>query len=128
VWYRDEILDVYVRHCAGPVGPEFILMDDNTVLIALAVPSIGKIVCIDWPTHSPDLDPFEYVWNMLQVALSCPRAQPTTFAELGNALVEEWNNLTIETPGCSLTSCLGVVKPSLMQEEVIPGLDTSSTN
>jgi uncharacterized coiled-coil protein SlyX len=33
---------------------------------------------------------------MLQVALSRRAAQPTTLAELGNALVEEWNNLSIE--------------------------------
>jgi hypothetical protein len=29
VRYRDEILDVYVRHYAGAVGPEFTLIDVN---------------------------------------------------------------------------------------------------
>jgi hypothetical protein len=57
------------------------------------------IVCMDWPAHSPDLDPIEYVWNMLQIALSRPRAKLTILAEPRNALVEEWNNLPIETPG-----------------------------
>ena len=30
--YRDDILDVYVRPCAGSIGPQFILMDDNARL------------------------------------------------------------------------------------------------
>ena len=30
--YRDDILDVYVRPYAGAIGPQFVLMDDNTRL------------------------------------------------------------------------------------------------
>jgi hypothetical protein len=82
------------------------------------------VVCMDWPARLSDLNTIDYVWNMLQVALSHPRAQLTTLAELRNALVEEWNNLQIETSGCLLTACLDVVKPSLMQGEAIPGIET----
>jgi hypothetical protein len=48
-------------------------------------------------------------------------------AELGNALMEEWNNLLIETSGCFFTAHLEVTKPSLMQEEAIHGIESSST-
>lgn len=99
VRYRDEILDVYVRPYAGAVGPEFILMDDNArphrARVVEQYLEQETIVRMDWPARSPDLNPIEHVWNMLQVALSRRRAQPTTLAELGHALVEEWNNLPI---------------------------------
>ncbi len=96
---RDEILDVYVRPYAGAIGPQFILMDDN------AIPHRARVdeeylqqettVRMDWPACSPDLNPIEHVWNMLQVAiLRCP-VQPTTLVELGNALTEEWNNIEV---------------------------------
>jgi hypothetical protein len=129
--YWVEILDVYVRPYAGAVGPEFILMDDKArphkARVVEQYLQQETIVCMDWPLRSPDLNPLEYVWNMLQVALSHPRAQPMTLAELGNALVQEWNNLPIEIPGCLLTACFNVVKLSLMQEEAIPCIGTLST-
>ena len=34
---------------------------------------------------------------MLQVAIVRPPVQPKTLLELGNALIEEWNNLDIAT-------------------------------
>ena len=99
VRYRDEILDVYVRPYAGAVGPEFILMDDNAhphrARVVDQYLQQETIVRMDWPARSPDLNPIEHVWNMLQVALSRRRAQSTTVEELGNALLEEWNNLPI---------------------------------
>jgi hypothetical protein len=57
---------------------------------------------------------------MLQIAPSGPGGQPTTFAELGNALDEEWNNFPLETFGYLLKAMLDVVKPLLMQGEAIP--------
>lgn len=99
VRYRDEILNVYVRPYAGAVGPDFILMDDNArphrARVVNQFLEQETIVRMDWPARSPDLNPIEHVWNMLQVAISGRRAQPTTLEELGNALVEEWNNIPI---------------------------------
>ena len=51
------------------------------------------IVRMDWPACSPDLNPIEHVWNMLQVAILRRPVQPTTLVELTNVLIEEWNNL-----------------------------------
>jgi transposase len=95
VRYRDEILDGYVRPYAGAVGPEFILMDDNArphrARVVEQYLEQETIVYMDWPARSPNLNPIEHVWNMLQVVLSRRRVQLTTLAELGNALVEECN-------------------------------------
>jgi hypothetical protein len=75
VRYRDEILDVYVRSYVGAVGPEFILMNDNTcrhrAMVVEQYLQQGTIVCMDWPACSPDLNLIEHVCtcNMLQ---ACP--------------------------------------------------------
>ena len=51
------------------------------------------IVRMDWPACSPDLNPMEYVWNMLQMAILRRPVQRTTLVELENVLIEQWNNI-----------------------------------
>ena len=97
VRYRDEILDVYVAPYAGTIGPQFIVMDDNArphrARVVEDCLQQETIVHMDWPACSPDLNPIEHVWNMLQLAILRRPIQPRTLEELGNALTEEWNNL-----------------------------------
>ena len=93
--YRDEILDPIVRPFAGAVGLDFTLMDDN------ARPHRARVVTeyleqegitrMDWPARSPDLNPIEHVWDMLQVRVRARQNPPTTARELETALMEEWN-------------------------------------
>lgn len=95
--YRDDILHPLVRPYAGAVGSDFLLMDDN------APPHRARIVteyleqeCIErmeWPARSPDLNPIEHVWDMLQVALSNQETAPQTLQELGNSLVQQWQRI-----------------------------------
>ena len=95
--YRDEVLDIYVRQYAGAIGPQFILMDDNArphrARVVEEYLQQNTIVRMDWPAYSPDLNPIEHVWNMLQVAILRRPVQSRTLMDLGNALTEEWNNL-----------------------------------
>ena len=75
--YRDDILDVYVRPYAGAIGPQFVLTDDNARLhhdrVVEEYLQQDTIVPMDWLAFSPDLNPIEHAWNMLQVAiLRCP--------------------------------------------------------
>lgn len=92
--YCNEILDRFVRPYAGAVGPEFILMDDNArphrARVTDAYLERETIDRMDWPARSPDLNPIEHAWDMLQHAISARAIQPRTLQELQNALVEEW--------------------------------------
>lgn len=97
VRYVNEILDVYVRPYAGAIGPEFILMDDNArphrARVTDEYLEAAAIERMDWPARSPDLNPIEHAWDMLQTAISARPVQPTTVPGLQQALLDEWARL-----------------------------------
>jgi transposase len=95
--YRDEILAPIVRFYAGANGDDFIRMDDN------ATPHRTRIVNeylkqetiehMDWPAKSPDLNPIEHGWDILQYRISNRQNQPNSLQELSDALVDEWSRI-----------------------------------
>jgi hypothetical protein len=95
--YRDEILDPIVRPYAGAIGDGFMLMDDN------ARPHRARLVNdylnsetiqrMDWPAYSPDLNPIEHAWDILQQRISKRPQAPNTLQELADALEEEWHQI-----------------------------------
>ena len=95
--YVNEILDVYVRPYAGAVGENFILMDDNARAHRARITDHyldqATIVRMEWPARSPDLNPIEHAWDMLQTAVSSRPVQPASVQELRQALLEEWDQI-----------------------------------
>ena len=53
----------------------------------------NKIMIIDWPANSPDLNPIENIWKQLKDNIQSRKAFPRTVSELKVALSEEWENL-----------------------------------
>ena len=90
-------MDVYVRPHAGAVGENFILMDDNAhahrARITDQYLEQATIVRMEWPARSPDLNPIEHAWDMLQTAVSSRPMQPASVQELRQALLEEWDQI-----------------------------------
>ena len=84
--YVNEILDVHVRPYAGAIGPDFILTDDNVrahrARITNRYLEQAAVVRLDWPATSPDLNPIEHAFDMLQKAISSRQVQPATVREL----------------------------------------------
>ena len=50
-----------------------------------------KILILEWPSRSPDLNPMENIWGILKKKVY--RRNPETFMELENAIFEEWDLL-----------------------------------
>ncbi|XP_062611744.1 E3 ubiquitin-protein ligase TRIM45-like, partial [Saccostrea cucullata] len=48
---------------------------------------------MDWPAKSPDLNPIEHAWDILQNQILGRQNQPSTLRELEFALVEEWSRI-----------------------------------
>ena len=45
-----------------------------------------------WPAHSPDLNPIQHLWDMLDGCVQGRQNKPHTFPQLGQAFHEELNN------------------------------------
>ncbi|GFU64874.1 transposable element Tc3 transposase [Trichonephila clavipes] len=94
--YRDVVLEQHVRLFRGAMGAEFLFMDDN------ARPHHANIVdeCLqsediarmDWPAYSPDLNPIEHGWDMLDRRIAARQPPLTFLPELWRALLE-WCNI-----------------------------------
>ncbi|GFV78309.1 transposable element Tcb2 transposase [Trichonephila clavipes] len=92
--YCNEILLPYVRLFRGPMGLQFLFMDDNApchrTVVAEQLLESEDIERMDWPARSPDLYPIEHVWDFLGRRLAARTLPPVTIRELRLALQDEW--------------------------------------
>jgi transposase len=92
--YVNEILGEYVIPHRGLIGENFVLMHDN------ARPHVARVVHqyldnenierMDWPAHSPDLNPIEHLWDRLGRRIRALVPAPATLDELKRSLSDEW--------------------------------------
>ncbi|GFV50850.1 transposable element Tcb1 transposase [Trichonephila clavipes] len=95
--YRDVILDQHVRLLRVAMGAEFLFMEDtarphraNIVDECLQSEAITRM---NWPAYSPDLNPIEHVWDMLDRRIAARQPPPICLPELRRALLDEWCNI-----------------------------------
>ncbi|GFV48246.1 transposable element Tcb1 transposase [Trichonephila clavipes] len=95
--YRDVILEQHVRLFRDAMGAEFLFMDDNgrphRANIVNECLQSEDITRIHWPAFSPDLNPIEHVWDMLDRRIASRQPPSTCLSELRRALLDEWCNI-----------------------------------
>ena len=98
--FRDDILDACLRPYAGAIDDAFLLQEDNArpqrVRIVHDYLQQETIMRMEWPARSPNLNPFEHVWDALGRRLAALNSPPLTLAALKNALQEQWFSLPME--------------------------------
>lgn len=94
--YRDEVLTPQVlpfrdRH------PGMILQQDNatchTARLTRNFLQTNDIQVMPWPAKSPDLNPIEHAWDILDRRVRSRPHQPQTLQELRQAILEEWDRI-----------------------------------
>ena len=77
----------------------FIFQQDNdpkhTSRIAKEFFIENNIEVVDWPAQSPDLNPIEHLWAYVKLKIA--ERMPKNLAELKRFIIEEWNNIPMET-------------------------------
>lgn len=96
VRYRDEIL----APVAVPLVTRYRLtfQQDNarphTARICQDYLRQNNVRCLDWPAFSPDLNPIEQLWDILDRRVRRRDPEPTNAQQLRQALREEWDRIT----------------------------------
>lgn len=75
---------------------EFLVQDNAPVHVSLSTREWlkdNKIVVIDWPAHSPDLNPIENVWALLAQIIYANGKQYQSISELKEAILLAWQSI-----------------------------------
>ena len=96
--YRDDILAHHVISLFHNNANISIFQDDNvtsyTASDTVHFLITNNIYFIDdWPAKSPDINPIEHAWDILDRRVRRRLNQPANFNELRQALIQEWNNI-----------------------------------
>ena len=90
--YILDILEEYVMPLAPFIAEDFIFQQDNgrphsPRIVQQYIQPVGLQV-MQWSTRSPDLNPIEYVWDMVGRRLREHEPPPVTLEDVSNQLVQ----------------------------------------
>ncbi|CAF4872576.1 unnamed protein product [Pieris macdunnoughi] len=100
--YIENVLEdhVWPAACMYGMGPDFLLMQDNARPHTAAITSDylrqQEIRVMEWPSISPDLNPIEHIWDLLDRRIRKRPIAPQTLQQLTEALIEEWERIPQE--------------------------------
>jgi hypothetical protein len=79
-----------------------------------------------WPVKSPDLNPIEHIWDLLDRRVRARAIPPRNVRELAGALVEEWGNISQQELANLVQSMRRRMLQYLMQLVATPDTDCYS--
>lgn len=100
VAYRDVILQDFVVPYAAAAGENFVLQQDNarphTARVVIEFLADHEIAVLPWPAQSPDMNPIEHAWDMLQRRVLRDGAEFHDRHQLFAALQRAWEDIPQE--------------------------------
>uniref|UniRef100_A0A8C7K8B0 Transposase n=1 Tax=Oncorhynchus kisutch TaxID=8019 RepID=A0A8C7K8B0_ONCKI len=97
VRYRKEILPPHVVPFLQAHSDMTLQHDNATSHTAHSVRDFlqdRNVSALPWPEKSPDLNPIEHVWDLLDRRVRARAIPPRNVQELASALVEEWGSIS----------------------------------
>ncbi|KAL6730510.1 hypothetical protein Aduo_001481 [Ancylostoma duodenale] len=93
--YKDILVNVVVPWANGNMPQGWILQQDNdpkhtSRFVKHALQHL-PVTVLEWPSHSPDLNPIEYIWQELKKR--CARIRCTNRDEKFAQLKKEWESI-----------------------------------
>jgi transposase len=87
-------LDILLHHVVPflQAHPDMTLQHDNAT--SRTARSVRDFSVLPWPAKSPDLNPIEHIWDLLDRRVRARAIPPRNVRELAGALVEEWGNIS----------------------------------
>ena len=99
VCYRDQVLMPHVLSLVNAHNLTF--QHDNArpyvARVCRDFLNQNNVQVLDWPPYSPDLNPIEHLWNVLDRRVRKRVNVPNNVAQLQLALIQEWNNIPQRT-------------------------------
>ena len=85
---------------ARKVKRRFVFQEDNapvhTAKVARDFLHSNNVELLPWPSQSPDLNPIEKLWSILESGLRKHKPGPSNIQELEKIVIEEWKSIPKE--------------------------------
>lgn len=97
--YYVDILSRNLSSSAALLGMQkYTFQQDNdpkhTAKLTQAFFDDQEIEVMDWPPHSPDLNPIEHLWALIKIKVA--ERQPKNLSDLKSIIFDEWNKIPVD--------------------------------
>ncbi len=81
----------------------------------------NEFTLLKWPPQSPDLNPIEHFWDVMEREIHIMDVQPTNLQQLRDAIMSIWTKISEECFNTLLNLCHEELRQFLKQKRIQPG-------